>query len=92
VASAKWLVEEKGAILIGADNSGLECSGKCWKNPSDFYPAHVYLLAQQGVYIGEFHYLEDLARDKVYQFLYMNATSKIRGATAGFVMRPAAIR
>ena len=49
-------------------------------------------LAQQGVYIGEFHYLEDLARDKVYQFLYMNATSKIRGATAGFVMRPAAIR
>jgi hypothetical protein len=44
------------------------------------------------VYIGEFHYLEDLARDKVYQFLYVNATSKIRGATAGFVMRPAAIR
>jgi kynurenine formamidase len=92
LAAAKFLVEEKGAILIGADTSGLECTGKCWKNPSDFYPVHVYLLAEQGVYIGEFHNLEELARDRVYQFLYMNATSKLRGATAGFVMRPAAIR
>jgi len=90
--AAKWLVEEKGAILIGSDTSGLECTGKCWKKPTDFYPAHVYLLIEQGVYIGEFHYLEDLARDQVYEFLYMNATNKIRGAAAGFVMRPVAIR
>jgi hypothetical protein len=54
--------------------------------------AHVYLLVQQGVYIGEFHYLEDLARDKVYEFLYVNATNKIRGTAAGFTMRPVAIR
>ncbi|HEV8473249.1 MAG TPA: cyclase family protein [Methylomirabilota bacterium] len=92
VAAAKFLVEEKGAILIGADTSGLECTGKCWKNPGDFYPVHVYLLAEQGVYIGEFHNLEELAQDRAYEFLYMNATSKLRGATAGFVMRPAAIR
>jgi len=92
VASAKFLVEEKGAILIGADTSGLECTGKCWRNASDFYPVHVYLLAEQGVYIGEFHNLEELAKDRVYQFLYMNATNKLRGTTAGFVMRPAAIR
>jgi len=90
-AAAKWLVEEKGAVLVGADTSGLECVGKCWK-PGEFYPAHVYLLVQQGVYIGEFHYLEDLAKDRVYEFLYVNATSKIRGATAGFTMRPMAIR
>ena len=91
VAAAKWLVEDKGAVLVGADTSGLECVGKCWK-PGEFYPTHLYLLVQQGVYIGEFHYLEDLARDKVYEFLYMSATSKIRGATAGFTMRPVAIR
>ena len=90
-AAAKWLVEEKGAILIGADTSGLECVGTCWK-PGEFYPVHVYLLVQQGVYIGEFHYLEDLAKDRVYEFLYVNATSKIRGATAGFTMRPVAIK
>ena len=89
--AAKWLVEEKGAVLIGSDTSGLECVGPCWK-PGQFYPAHVYLLVEQGVYIGEFHYLEDLAKDKVYEFLYMNSTNKIRGTSAGFVMRPAAIK
>ncbi|HXG15573.1 MAG TPA: cyclase family protein [Calidithermus sp.] len=91
VAAARWLVEEKGAVLIGADTSGLECVGKCWK-PGEFYPAHMYLLVDQGVYIGEFHYLEDLARDRVYEFLYVAATNKIRGAAAGFTMRPIAVR
>jgi kynurenine formamidase len=90
-AAAKWLVEEKGAVLIGSDTSGLECVGKCWK-PGEFYPAHMYLLVDQGVYIGEFHYLEDLARDKVYEFAYIAATNKIRGAAAGFTMRPIAVR
>jgi len=85
------LVEEKGAVIIGADTSGLECVGACWK-PGQFYPAHMYLLIEQGVYIAEFHYLEDLAKDKVYEFLYSASTNKIRGATAGFTMRPAAIR
>jgi kynurenine formamidase len=92
LAAAKWLVEEKGAVLIGADTSGLECTGKCWKQPQDFYPAHVYLLVDQGVYIGEFHNFEELARDKVYEFLYMVSVNKLRGATAGFTLRPLAIR
>lgn len=92
LAAAKWLVEEKGAVLIGADTSGLECVGKCWKTPAEFYPAHMYLLVQQGVYIGEFHNLEELAKDKVYEFVYMVAVNKIRGATAGFTLRPIAIK
>jgi hypothetical protein len=79
-------------VLIGADTSGLECTGKCWKQPRDFYPAHVYLLVEQGVYIGEFHHLEDVARDKAYEFLYMVSVNKLRGATAGFTLRPLAIR
>lgn len=91
LAAAKWLVEEKGAVLIGADTSGLECTGKCWK-PQEFYPAHVYLLVEQGVYIGEFHNFEELARDKVYEFLYMVSVNKLRGATAGFTLRPVAVR
>jgi hypothetical protein len=70
---------------------GLECAGKCWK-PGQFYPAHEYLLIQQGVFVGEFHFLEDPAKAKVYEFLYMASTNRIRGATAGSTMRPAAIR
>jgi kynurenine formamidase len=87
--AAKWLVEQKGAVLIGADNSGLETLA--WK-PGEFYPAHAYLLVQQGVYIGEFHYLEDLAKEKVYEFLYVCTTNKIKGTSAGFALRPVAIR
>jgi kynurenine formamidase len=91
LAAARWLVEEKGAVLIGSDNAGLECVKQCWPS-NKFYPVHSYLLVEQGVYIGEFHYLEDLAKDQVYEFLYLAATPKIRGTTAGLVMRPAAIR
>ena len=36
--------------------------------------------------------LEDLARDKVYEFCYMAVTNKIAGAAAGFTMRPVALR
>jgi hypothetical protein len=55
-------------------------------------PVHNYLLIQQGVHIGEFHYLEDLARDRVYEFCYFCATNKVKGSTAGFVLRPVAMR
>jgi kynurenine formamidase len=91
LAAARWLVEQQGAILIGADTSGLEhLPGP--KEPQTFIPVHRYLLVEQGVHIGEFHYLEDLARDRVYEFCYVCMTNKIRGTTAGFTLRPIAIR
>jgi hypothetical protein len=55
-------------------------------------PVHNYLLIEQGVHIGEFHNLEELAREKVYEFCYVACTNKIKGATAGFTLRPIAIR
>jgi kynurenine formamidase len=96
--SAKWLVEQHGTMLIGADTSGVEYV----PTPDDeadfrakyktFIPVHNYLLIAQGVHIGEFHNLEDLARDKVYDFCYMCTTNKIKGTAAGFALRPIAIR
>ncbi len=53
---------------------------------------HKYLLVEQGVHIGEFHYLEDLSRDKVYEFCYLAAVNKIAGTTAGFTLRPLAMK
>ncbi len=88
--AARWLVEQKGAVLIGSDTSGLEVgSDPAMKN----YPnaVHEYLLVKQGVHIGEFHNLEGLARDKVYRFVYMAATNRVRGAVAGFALRPVGI-
>jgi kynurenine formamidase len=91
LAAAKWLVEQQGAILIGADTSGLEHLPSP-KEKQTFIPVHRYLLTQQGVHIGEFHYLEELARDAVYDFCYICMTNKIRGTTAGFTLRPIAVR
>ena len=55
-------------------------------------PVHNYLLIEQGVHIGEFHYLEQLARDRVYEFAYICLVNRLRGTTAGFALRPIAIR
>jgi kynurenine formamidase len=91
LAAAKWLVEENGAIIVGSDTSGLE-HGPGPKEPQTFIPVHRYLLVEQGVHIGEFHDLEELARDQVYEFCYVCMTNKIRGTTAGFALRPVAMR
>jgi kynurenine formamidase len=96
--TAKWLVEDQGAIFIGADTSGLEYGPTPQDNAAyrakyrSFNPVHRYLLVEQGVHIGEFHNLEELARERVYEFCYVAATNKIKGAAAGFTMRPLAIR
>ena len=84
---AKWLVEQKGAVLIGSDTSGLEV-GQDPKIPGRAIPVHEYLLVEQGVHIGEFHNLEGLAKNKVYRFAYVAMTNRLIGAVAGTAMRP----
>jgi kynurenine formamidase len=91
LAAVKWLVEQQGAILIGSDTSGLE-QGPGPMERSEFIPVHRYLLIEQGVHIGEFHNLEELARDKVYEFCYVCTVNKIKGSVAGFALRPIALR
>lgn len=91
LAAARWLVEEKGAILVGSDTSGVEVT-PAPPGSSSFNPVHEYLLVEQGVHTAEFHYLEDLARERVYEFCYIATTNKIKGTTAGFALRPIALR
>ncbi len=87
--AARWLVEQRGAILVGSDTSMVEVfpnvDGDSW------HPVHEYLLVEQGVHMAELHYLEDLARERVYRFCYIALLPKIRGETAGFAMRPIAL-
>jgi kynurenine formamidase len=90
LAGAKWLVEQKGAVLIGSDTSGLEV-GRDPDQPDRPNSVHEYLLVEQGVHIGEFHNLEELSRNKVYRFAYIALTNRIKGAAAGTAMRPIAI-
>lgn len=92
LAAARWLVEKKGAILIASDTSGLEQSPSPTAKDQQFIPVHRYLLIEQGVHIGEFHNLEQMAKDKAYEVCYICTTNKIQGTTAGFCLRPIAIR
>jgi kynurenine formamidase len=88
--AAKWLVEQKGAVMVGSDTSGLEVgTDPAMRN----YPnaVHEYLLIKQGVHIGEFHNLEGLARAGVSRFTYIGTTNRVRGAVAGFALRPIGI-
>jgi kynurenine formamidase len=90
LAGAKWLVEQKGAVMIGADTSGLEV-GNDPAMKGKAIPVHEYLLVDQGVHIGEFHNLEELARNRIFRFVYAAMTNRIKGTVAGTAMRPIAI-
>jgi len=87
---ARWLVEQKGAVFIGADTGGLEV-GTDPKDSVSRPSVHEYLLVEQGIHIGEFHNLEGLSANEVYEFVYVAMTNRLRGAVAGTAMRPIAI-
>lgn len=86
--AAKWLIEQQKAMLLGADNFGLESFPS--KNPRNVAPVHSYLLAERGVSIMEVLWLEELSRDRVYEFLFIASPLKLRGAT-GAPIRPLAL-
>lgn len=88
LAAARFLAEEHGAMVIGADNLSFEAFPS--ELDSDYVPVHTYLLAEQGIPIIELAYLEDLARDHVYEFAFVGGPLKFRGADAAPI-RPIAL-
>lgn len=86
--AAHWLVDEKQAMLLGADNLGLEHFPS--NNPNNFAPVHSYLLAEKGVPILEVLWLEDLAAANIDEFLFIATPLKLRGAS-GSPIRPLAL-
>ncbi len=85
--AVKWLVEEKKIMVLGADNLSFEAFPP--EREDNWVPVHTYLLAEKGVMFIEQMYLEELAKDKVYQFAFISASLKLRGASAA-PMRPLA--
>lgn len=88
MAAARFLVEESGAMIVGADNLSLEAFPS--ELETDYVPVHTYLLAEQGTPILELVFLEDLSRDKVYEFAFIGGSLKLRGADAAPI-RPIAL-
>jgi len=85
-SGAAWLAE-RGAAMVGADNIALEHLPS--SDSENWLPVHTYLLAEAGVPIIEVVHLEDIADEELFEFCYLGASLKLRGATAGPV-RPLA--
>lgn len=85
--AARFLVEESGAMIVGADNLSFEAFPS--EVEGNYVPLHTYLLAQHGVPILELVWLEDLARDRVYEVAFVGGSLKLRGADAA-PLRPVA--
>lgn len=77
-----------GASVIGGDNSALEQMPA--QDDENWQVVHTYLLGEAGVPIMELVDCEQLAADKLYEFAFIGACLKIRGAT-GAPMRPLAM-
>ncbi len=85
--AVKWLAEQNKTILMGVDQAAFECDSP---DPTNPHPVHQYMLIDNGIHIMEFVYLEDLAKDKVYEFMFVVEPLKIKGAT-GSMIRPIAV-
>ncbi|MBM4438386.1 MAG: cyclase family protein [Actinobacteria bacterium] len=83
---AEWLAARR-VYLVGADTVALEHILPVREPP---LPVHISLLVRHGVYILEMAYLEELARERVYEFGFVMAPLKLVGATASPV-RPLAL-
>ncbi|MGH9672801.1 MAG: cyclase family protein [Bryobacteraceae bacterium] len=82
--AARWLSAKK-IFAAGSDTIAFE------KVPAPDMPVHVHLLVESGIHIIEALNLEELARDRVFEFLFIAAPLKIRGGT-GSPIRPLAVR
>lgn len=81
--AARWLNSRK-IFAAGSDTVAFE------KVPSPEMPVHIHLLVDSGIHIIENLNLEELARDSIYEFVFVGAPLKIRGAT-GAPLRPLAL-
>ncbi len=86
--AVRWLIEDQQVMLLGADNLSFEAFPP--ERTDNWVPVHTYLLAEKGVMFIEQMDLEELAKDKVYEFAFISASLKLRGASAA-PMRPIAI-
>jgi kynurenine formamidase len=80
--AARWLSQRR-ISSAGSDTVAFE------KVPSGM-PVHVHLLVESGIHIIEMLNLEELAKDRVCEFLFVATPLKIRGGT-GSPIRPLAI-
>lgn len=83
LAAAQWLSSRK-VFAAGSDTVAFEFV------PAPDMPVHVHLLVESGIHILEALQLEELAAAHCYEFLFVGAPLRLRGAT-GAPLRPLAL-
>lgn len=86
---AQWIVD-MNASMIGSDQFGTEVWGE-GEDPDVALPVHQTLINHNGIWNLENLDLEELAADKVYEFLFIFTPIRFKGAT-GSPGRPIAIK
>ncbi len=82
---ALWLCDQ-GMAVLGTDTTATEP----YPFPDPAHTTHVAMLVEKGVHLLEILDLDELARDGVYEFLFICLPLKIVGATGSWV-RPVAV-
>jgi kynurenine formamidase len=77
-ACAQWAVD-KGIVCWGLDQFATDPVP--FEFPGEALPMHIAMLTKAGIRLMENVYLEELVRDKVYEFLIIAAPLKFKGGT-----------
>jgi kynurenine formamidase len=90
ISAARWLLEQ-GVVAVGSDTETFEVQpAPDPGTPANPQPVHTLLLIENAIYLFESVYLEELSRERVYEFLFMALPLKIEGAT-GSMLDPVAV-
>jgi kynurenine formamidase len=84
---ARWITSQ-GIIAIGADQECVEVGPS--EQEDNWLPGHCHFLAEAGCVMMELLNLEELAREEIYEFCFIGAPIRLRGAT-GSPLRPLAM-
>ena len=79
---ARWLAQYRPAV-ISSDTWALEVLGRPDLTGTTAFAVHQELLMRHGIRIGESLVLDELAKDRVFEFAYMVSPQFAEGATCG---------
>jgi kynurenine formamidase len=85
ISAARWLLE-RGVVATGTDTETYEVQPAPDPGPTgNPQPVHTLLLIEKGIYLMESLDLEELAEERIHEFLFVALPVKIRGATGSMV-------
>jgi kynurenine formamidase len=77
-ACAQWAVD-RNIICWGLDQFATDPVP--FETPGEALPMHIAMLTKAGIRLMENVYMEELSRDRVYEFLLIAAPLKFKGGT-----------